>query len=161
MPPDLEHLARRLVEASADSGDRVVTAESCTAGLIGVCLASVPRSSEVFLGSFVTYRAAMKTDALGVSADLIEEQTPYHPEVARRMALGALERAQHATVALAVTGVGGPGPDCGKPQGLVYVAVVKRGEEPRVEEHRFPGSPKEVLAQAVRTALRMGLGRTG
>jgi len=161
LPSDLEHLARRLVAASAGSGDRVVTAESCTAGLIGVCLASVPGSSEVFAGSFVTYRSAMKGDALGVPADLIEEQTPYHPEVARRMALGALERAKHATVALAVTGVGGPGPDCGKPQGLVYVAVAKRGEEPRVEEHRFPGSPKEVLAHTIRAALLMGLGRTG
>ena len=152
LPPDLERLAERLVAASAESGDRLVTAESCTAGLIGVCLASVPRSSEVFAGSFVTYRAAMKTDALGVPAELIAEKTPYHPEVARRMALGALERAKHATVALAVTGVGGPGPDCGKPQGLVYLAAVRRGEDPRVEEHRFSGTPREVLAQTVRAA---------
>lgn len=161
VPSDLEDLAKRLVAASGASGDRLVTAESCTAGLIGTCLASAPQSSEVFAGAFVTYRKDMKTDALGVPADLIERETPYHPEVARRMALGALDRTERATVALAVTGVGGPGPDCGKPQGLVYIAVAKRGEEPCVEEHRFPGSPKEVLAATIRAALLMGLGRTG
>jgi nicotinamide-nucleotide amidase len=161
VPSDIEDLAKRLVASSGASGDRLVTAESCTAGLIGTCLASVPQSSEVFAGAFVTYRKDLKTDALGVPADLIEQLTPYHPEVARRMALGALERATRATVALAVTGVGGPGSDCGKPQGLVYIAVARRGEEPHVAEHRFPGSPKEVLGATIRTALVMGLSRTG
>jgi nicotinamide-nucleotide amidase len=156
-PSDVEALAARLVEALGAEEGRLVTAESCTSGLIGACVASVPGSYDAFAGGFVTYRKDMKGDALGVPQDLIREKTPYHPEVARLMALGALDRAGHATLALSVTGVGGPGSDCGKPQGLVYVAVCRRGEEPRIEEHRFPGSPKEVLAATIRAALVMGL----
>ncbi|WP_207477988.1 NAD(+) synthase [Arenibaculum pallidiluteum] len=156
-PADAETMAKRLVAALRASGDRIVTAESCTSGLIGSCVASVPDSSEAFAGSFVTYRTEMKTDVLGVPEALLRERTPYDPEVARQMALGALREAPHATMALAVTGVGGPGADCGKPAGLVYVAVVRRDAEPRVEEHRFPGSPKEVLAATIRRALAMGL----
>ncbi|MGQ9370665.1 NAD(+) synthase [Azospirillum sp. ST 5-10] len=155
LPADVHALATGLVEASKRSGDRLVTAESCTAGLLGQALAAAPGSSEVVSGAFVTYRSAMKTDALGVPAELLRALTPYHAEVARRMAQGALERAPDASVALAVTGVGGPDAQCGKPPGLVYLAVLRRGGEPRVEEHRFPGSPKEVLAAALRASLAL------
>ncbi len=161
VPADAAALAERLVGACAASGDRVVTAESCTAGLIGSCLASVPGSTDAFEGAFVTYRMDLKSDALGVPAELIGAVTPYHPEVARRMATGALDRAPHASLALAVTGVGGPGPDCGKPAGLVYIAAARRGGEPRVEEHRFSGSPKTVLGATIRAALALGLSLAG
>ncbi|WP_029008680.1 NAD(+) synthase [Azospirillum halopraeferens] len=159
VPADATALACALVEACKASGDRVVTAESCTAGLIGSTLAAVPESSDVVEGAFVTYRTELKTDALGVPADLLDRLTPYHPEVAQRMAEGALARAPGATLALAVTGVGGPGPRCGKPPGLVYIAVARRGAAVRVEERRFEGTPKEVLAATLRAALALALDR--
>jgi PncC family amidohydrolase len=156
-PADAEALATRLAEALAAEGERLVTAESCTAGLIGAAVAAAPGSSDVFEGGFVTYRTELKTDALGVSAKLLRERTPYHAEVACRMAEGALARAPGATLALAVTGVGGPGPECGKPAGLVYIAAALRDLPPRVEEHRFSGTPRAVLAATVRTALALGI----
>jgi PncC family amidohydrolase len=136
---------------------RLVTAESCTAGLLAACVAGAPGSSGVLEGSFVTYCSSLKSDALGVPAELIEEKTPYHPEVARQMASGALDRAPCASLALAVTGVGGPGPHEGKPAGLVYVGAALRGHAPHVEEHHFSGRPKEVLAATIRAALHLGL----
>ncbi|WP_205574647.1 NAD(+) synthase [Indioceanicola profundi] len=154
-PADLHHMAQRLVTALQRRGDKLVTAESCTAGLIGASLAACSGASDVFAGGYATYRMDMKTAALGVPAELLKEKTPYHPEVAISMATGALERTGPATIAIAVTGVAGPGPDCGKPQGLVYIAVARRGQEPIVEEHRFTGPPQEVLSKTIRTSLTM------
>jgi nicotinamide-nucleotide amidase len=120
-------------------------------------VAGAPGSSGVLEGSFVTYCSSLKSDALGVSDALVREKTPYHPEVARQMATGALDRAPCASVALSVTGVGGPGPHEGKPAGLVYIGAALRGREPVAEEHHFTGRPKEVLAAAIKAALRLGM----
>lgn len=154
---ELQDLANQLADALQESERRLVTAESCTAGLLAACVAGAPGSSGVLEGSFVTYCSSLKSDALGVSAELIEEETPYHPEVARQMASGALDRAPCASLALAVTGVGGPGPHEGKPAGLVYIGAALRGHEPHVEEYHFSGRPKEVLAATIRAALHLGL----
>lgn len=158
---ELQDLANRLAEALKASERRLVTAESCTAGLLAACVAGAPGSSGVLEGSFVTYCSSLKSDALGVPAEMIREKTPYHPEVARQMAAGALDRAPCASLALSVTGVGGPGPHEGKPAGLVYVGAALRGAEPVAEEHRFSGHPKQVLAAAIRAALRLGLETVG
>jgi NAD+ synthetase len=154
---ELQDLANQLADALKASDRRLVTAESCTAGLLAACVAGAPGSSGVLEGSFVTYCSSLKSDALGVPAELIEEKTPYHPDVARRMASGALDRAPCASLALSVTGVGGPGPHEGKPAGVVYIGAALRGLEPTAEDHHFSGRPKEVLAAAIRAALHLGM----
>jgi nicotinamide-nucleotide amidase len=153
---ELQDLANQLAGALRTSERRLVTAESCTAGLLAACIAGAPGSSGVLEGSFVTYCSSLKSDALGVSAELIAEKTPYHPEVARQMAAGALDRAPCASLALSVTGVGGPGPHEGKPADLVYVGAALRGRDPVAEEHQFSGRPKQVLAAAIKAALQLG-----
>lgn len=150
-------LGQRLAQRLSDKGMHVVTAESCTAGLLGACIAAAPGSSSVLEGSIVAYCPSMKVDALGVSDALIEEKTVYDPEVARLMAEGALERAQRAQLALAVTGVAGPEPDQGKPVGLVYIATLRRGRKAEVTECHFVGQPKEIMAATVHKALRLAL----
>lgn len=154
---DLPRLAHELVEALEANGLRLVTAESCTAGLLGACVAEAPGSSTVLEGSITTYCSSTKTDVLGVSAALIESETPYCAEVAIGMARGALEKVPGASLALSVTGVAGPGPDQGKPAGLVFIGGARRGAEPICEEHRFEGRPQDVLAASVASALRIGL----
>jgi NAD+ synthetase len=154
---DLPELALRLVRAAAEEELRIVTAESCAAGLIAACLAEAPGSSGALEGAIVTYCSSMKVDALGVDAALIDRETPYHPDVAIQMAQGALERAPAAGLALAVTGVAGPAPDLGKPAGLVYVAAARRDGKARVEELRIEGRRRRVLAGSVAAALRLGL----
>jgi NAD+ synthetase len=154
---ELPILAHRLVAAAAEKGIRIATAESCTAGLVAACLAAAPGSSKALEGSFVCYCSSMKSDALGVDPDLIARETPYHPDVARAMAEGALARAPAAGLALSVTGVAGPASDEGKPAGLVYVGVARRGGAVEAEEHRFEGRPRDVLAATVVAALRLGM----
>ncbi|AZQ67591.1 NAD(+) synthase [Silicimonas algicola] len=150
-------LGQRLANELADKKIRVVTAESCTAGLLGACIAATPRSSSVLEGSFVAYSPSMKIDALGVPDALIQERTVYDPEVARAMAEGALQRAKGAGLAIAITGVAGPEPDEGKPVGLVYIATLHRSGTPQVTECHFSGQPREIVAETVRKALNLGL----
>ena len=148
---------QRLALALAARKMRLVTAESCTAGLLAACVAATPGSSAVLEGGFVTYRPSMKTDALGVREALIRDRTVYDPDVAQAMAQGALDRAQAADLAIAVTGVAGPQPDQGKPVGLVHIATLRRGGAARVTECHFGGQPKEIVAAAIRKALELGL----
>jgi NAD+ synthetase len=148
---------QRLAQALAARNMRLVTAESCTAGLLAACVAGAPGSSSVLEGAVVAYRPSMKTDALGVREALIRERTVYDPDVARAMAGGALERASAANLAIAITGVAGPGPDQGKPCGLVYIATLRRGGNADVTECHFDGKPPEVVAATIRRALELGL----
>ena len=153
----LATLGQRLANRLGEKEITVVTAESCTAGLLGACIAAVARSSSVLEGSFVAYRPEMKVDALGVPDALIQEKTVYHPDVARAMAEGALQSAKGAGLAIAITGVAGPEPDQGKPVGLVYIATLRRGGTPQITECHFSGQPKEIVAATVREALQLGL----
>ncbi len=154
---ELPLLAHRLLGVAAARGIKIATAESCTAGLVAACLAAAPGSSRTLEGSFVSYCASMKSGVLGVDEDLLARETAYHPDVARAMAEGALARAPAAGLALSVTGVAGPAPDEGRPPGLVYVGAALRGGTVEVEEHRFEGRPRDVLAAAVAAALSLGL----
>ncbi|NDV87958.1 NAD(+) synthase [Aurantimonas aggregata] len=154
---EIAALGQRLAHALAEKDMRVVTAESCTAGLLGACVAAAPGSSSVLEGSFVTYRPSMKIDALGVSSALIRNRTVYDPDVARAMAEGALQRAKAAELAIAITGVAGPEPDQGKPVGLVYIATLLAGGTAEVTECHFGGQPKEIVAATIRKALHLSL----
>jgi NAD+ synthase len=156
-PADIKTCAHRLCQRLADRDMRLVTAESCTGGLLAGSLAETSGSSGMLEGSFVTYRPSLKIAALGVSEALIAERTVYDPEVARQMATGALQASPEADLALAITGVAGPGPDQGKPAGHVCIAAVRRGQPPTVRACQFEGGPQAVLAAAICTALRMGI----
>jgi len=155
-PADIASRARKLCALLAAQNLRIITAESCTGGLLAACLSEPSGSARFLVGSFVTYRPSLKIAALGVSAELIAARTVYDPDVARQMASGALEGAPEADLALAITGVAGPGPDQGKPAGLVFIAAALRGGVPVVRECRFEGAPQAVIAGAMRTALEMG-----
>ncbi|MCE6951850.1 NAD(+) synthase [Cereibacter sphaeroides] len=154
---ELQDLAAHLVRALKAQDRRLVTAESCTAGLIAACVSGVPGCSDTLEGAFVVYRPSMKIAALGVPEALIAECTVYHPDVAKRMAEGALAAAPEADLAIAVTGVAGPGEDQGHPPGHVCLAAALRGRETRVTRHLFPGTPAQVLSRTVDRALREGL----
>ncbi|MGE0611517.1 MAG: CinA family protein [Hyphomicrobiales bacterium] len=119
--------ARNLLDACRDRGLTLVTAESCTGGLIAATLTDVPGSSDVVDRGFVTYSNAAKNKVLGVPAAMLKKHGAVSEEVARAMAEGAMKRAG-SDIAVSVTGIAGPGggsPE--KPVGLVHFAAARKG----------------------------------
>jgi nicotinamide-nucleotide amidase len=105
----------------------LAVAESCTGGLLGERITSVPGSSDYFLGGFITYASRMKVDWLGVPEKIIEEFGAVSSEAAEAMARGARRRSG-ATYALSITGVAGPDAGGEKvPVGTVYVGLADAG----------------------------------
>ena len=132
----------------------LVTAESCTGGLIAARLTSLPGSSQSFLGGFVTYTDMQKQKVLGVSADLLAEHTAVCEEVAAAMADGARERTG-ATYALSTTGYAGPDGGTEKdPVGTVYVGV-SAPHETIVQRIQHGGDRERVRTYSTQSALNI------
>jgi len=131
----------------------LVTAESCTGGMLSMLLTEVPGSSDVFERGFITYSNASKTESLGVDAGLIREHGAVSKEVAEALALGALAKS-HADVAVAITGVAGPGKSEKKPAGLVFIAfATKQYKDTVVVKLQLKGGRAAVRRQSVDKAL--------
>jgi nicotinamide-nucleotide amidase len=151
-----------LVVKAKNAGLRVATAESCTGGLVSAAITDVPGSSDVFDRGFVTYSNAAKTDLLGVPAAVIAAHGAVSAETAKAMAEGALAHSL-ADVAVAVTGVAGPGGGSAeKPVGLVHFACARRGADTVLVERRFgPLARAEIREAAVGQALDLLLEAVG
>jgi len=135
--PRLIAQAAALLEACRERGVLIATAESCTGGLVAATLTAVPGSSEVVERGFVTYSNAAKSEMLGVPAWLIERHGAVSEDVARAMVGGALTHSR-ATIAVAVTGIAGPGGGTAeKPVGLVHIAAARSDETVRHERALF------------------------
>ncbi len=106
--PDLVALARRVVDENRRMGRTIALAESCTGGLVSAAITEIPGSSEVFEASFITYSNEIKQELLKVSQDVLETFGSVSIATAWAMAQGALARS-HAHVAVAITGIAGPG----------------------------------------------------
>jgi len=158
MIPDLLSDAERLLEACRARGKKIVTAESCTGGLIAASLTEIPGASDVLERGFVTYSNMAKNECLGVPLGLIAAHGAVSEDVARAMADGALAHS-HADIAIAVTGITGPGGGSAeKPVGLVWFGCARRGGATISARHVFPGDRAEVRRATVAEALAM-LGR--
>ncbi len=130
-------LAEEVLRLARSHGLTIATAESCTGGLVAGALTEVPGASEVLNRGFVTYSNAAKTEMLGVPAALIEGHGAVSESVARAMAEGACSAARTA-IAVAITGVAGPGGGTeAKPVGLVHFAACRRGRPTLHRERRF------------------------
>lgn len=105
---DLAALASRVLELARHSGLRIVTAESCTGGMLSSLLTDIEGLSSCFERGFAVYSDDAKTEMLGVEPKLIERYGAASAEVARAMAQGALARSL-AQIAVAITGFAGPG----------------------------------------------------
>ncbi|MFN6999238.1 MAG: CinA family protein [Elioraea tepidiphila] len=153
--PALLTEAEALLALYRAHGLRLVTAESCTGGLIAATLTAIAGSSDVVERGFVTYSNEAKAEMLGVDPGLIAEVGAVSEQVARAMVAGALARSR-ADVALSVTGIAGPGgATATKPVGLVFLGVWRRGSEPVVDRHVFPGDRAAVRGASVAAAFRL------
>jgi nicotinamide-nucleotide amidase len=155
-PPDLDARAAELIDRLRGAGLMLATAESCTGGLIAGLITSVSGSSDVLDCGFVTYSNGAKARMIGVPPDLIQRHGAVSAEVARAMAEGALAHSA-ADMAVAVTGVAGPGGgSAAKPVGLVHCAAARRGRETVSRELRLGDiGRQEVRIETVRVAVAM------
>jgi len=141
---DLEH---RIGDALVRAGQTVAVAESLTGGAISSRLSAIEGASDWFLGAVVAYGEEVKFALLGVDPGPV-----VNGSTARQMAAG-VARLLDAEVAVATTGVGGPGPHEGRRQGTVFVAVrTPDGED--IREYHFDGDPAEVVRQTTERALQ-------
>ena len=151
-------LARRLLAACEATGVRLVTAESCTGGLIAACLTEVPGSSSVLDRGLVAYADAAKQDLFAVPAASLRDHGAVSEAAARAMAEGALSRAPACDLAVAVTGIAGPGGGTAeKPVGLVHLAAVRRGLPTLHRAEVFRGDRSAVRLATVEAALLLAL----
>ena len=130
LPAELVEAARKVLEANRAAGRRVAVAESCTGGLVSAALTELPGSSDVFEAGFVTYSNETKGSVLKISDDVLETFGAVSIATAWSMAQAALN-ATRADVAVAVTGIAGPGGGSErKPVGTVVFARAERGADP-------------------------------
>jgi len=151
---DERSTAELVVDLLRDRGLTLGTAESCTGGLVAARITDVPGSSDVFLGSIVSYADSVKRDRLGVPDDVLAAHGAVSAETAEAMAAGA-RAALGVDVAVSVTGIAGPGGGTEeKPVGLVYLhAVGPDGELSRRLD--FPGDRETIRLRAAVAALHL------
>jgi nicotinamide-nucleotide amidase len=158
--PTLE-LARQVLARCGALGFRLAAAESCTGGLIIGCLTEIAGSSSVVDRGFVTYDDRAKQEMLGVPPDLLATAGAVSEETARAMAEGALARTD-VDVAIAVTGIAGPGGATPtKPVGLVHMAVALRNGPTLHRREVFEGDRGAVRQASVDATLALVLDALG
>jgi nicotinamide-nucleotide amidase len=154
---ELMHLAERVGRHLLKEGRHAATAESCSGGWIAKALTDIAGSSDWFVEGFVTYSNESKVRRLGVPRAVLQRHGAVSEATVRAMAAGALRRS-NAQVAVAVTGIAGPGGAVpGKPVGTVWLAwATRRRGAIRVATalRRFRGDRETVRRKTVRAALQ-------
>lgn len=127
-PTNIRNLALLTMDEAAERRVKIVTAESCTGGLIAGLFTEFAGSSKVLERGYVTYSNQAKADVLGVAGDVLADYGAVSEPVARLMAEGALENSR-ANLAIAVTGIAGPGGGTPmKPVGTVHLACARENK---------------------------------
>ncbi|GAO78709.1 MULTISPECIES: CinA family protein [unclassified Sphingopyxis] len=143
--------ATRVLANNRAAGRRVAVAESCTGGMVSVALTDIAGSSDVFSAGFVTYSAHAKQSQLDVSSEIIETFGEVSLATAWAMAAGALANSD-ADVAVAITGIAGPGGGSEKkPVGQVVFARALRGQDPDdyfTQRVQFESTDRAAIRQA-------------
>jgi nicotinamide-nucleotide amidase len=154
-PADIAQLAEKIISAYKAENLKIVTAESCTGGLIAGALTEIPGSSAVVERGFITYSNEAKREVLGVDTLALEQFGAVSAEVAAQMARGAVEFSL-ADVAVSVTGIAGPdGGSADKPVGLVYFGLASRQGTVMHYKCNFTGNRDAIRLQAVFEALKL------
>ncbi len=149
---DEQDLAALVLDRCRERAATITVAESCTGGMLGARLTSIPGSSDVFLGGVIAYADETKISLLGVSRELLSAHGAVSEEVARAMADGVRQRLG-ASIGIAITGVAGPGGGSAeKPVGLVWIAVCS-GSAVRAHGRVYVGDREEIRRRATQAAL--------
>jgi len=138
-----------------DRGLSLSVAESCTGGLLSKLITDAPGSSDYFQGGVISYSNEVKIRLLGVSPETLKKFGAVSSNTAREMADG-VRKALSTDIALAVTGIAGPGGGTPhKPVGLVFIALSRAGADCKAREFHFKGPRQEIRRQAAQEALAL------
>jgi PncC family amidohydrolase len=149
-----EELKEKLFSLLCERNLKISTAESCTGGMIGASITSIPGISAYYECGFVTYSNEAKQKLIGVNKETLDEFGAVSGETVLEMAQGALEKSG-ADIAVSVSGIAGPGGGTAeKPVGLVYIGCASEGKN-LFEKYIFKGNREEVRQQTVNSALEM------
>ena len=151
-------VSSRLAQLLTQRSLHIATAESCTLGGVCSALGAIPGASSYLQGGIVAYQTGLKTELLGVTAELIQTHHVVSPEVAQALALGATERLD-AEVGIGTTGLAGPGGgEPLHPVGQVCIASVYRsrdGLHTRSKTLQLQGSREENIHEALQLTLEL------
>ena len=153
MEPGDRELATSIVRRLESAAATVAVAESCTGGLLGAWITSVPGASTVFWGGVIAYADEAKVRLLSVAPHTLRTHGAVSENTAREMA-GGVRRLAGAQWGVGITGIAGPeGGTCGKPVGTVCIAV--DGDAPACRTYAFGGGRDDVRREAALEALRL------
>lgn len=149
-----EILVKEVGQALVAHDSMIVTAESCTGGMIAEALTEVAGSTAWFDRAYITYSYESKREMLGVNEMTIQKQGAVSQACVEEMALGALQQS-HAKVSVACSGIAGPGGGSpGKPVGTVWLAWAMQGNnEVITQKFHFDGNRQAVREQTTEAAL--------
>lgn len=151
---DYSALVQEIFEKLENKGWMLATAESCTGGLIGAAITEVSGSSAYYDRGFITYSNEAKMEMLGVSRETLGEHGAVSPQIAKKMAIGALKNS-NARISISVTGIAGPdGGSQEKPVGLVYIGIAMENGAIAFKNN-FEGNRLNVRQQTVEKALNL------
>ena len=154
-PMEINNRASSILKLCKKKGVTIVTAESCTGGLIAGCLTEIPGSSSVIDGGFVTYSNQAKMSMLSVKLEQLDQYGAVSEEVARSMAEGALGSSA-ADIAIACTGVAGPGGATNtKPVGLVHLSCALKKHPTLHKSCNFSGERSTIRLATVKAAFEL------
>lgn len=141
--------AAQILRAARSLGLRIATAESCTGGMVAVALTDLAGSSDVFDRGFVTYSNEAKVQLLAVSHQTLSDHGAVSEPVAREMAEGALTHS-NANLAVAITGIAGPGGSQFKPEGRVCFGLARHGKPTEVATVDFGALGRAAVRESAR-----------
>ena len=151
----VQELIQLLAQKMTGNGLKLVTAESCTGGMLSHWMTAFPGSSTWYECGFVTYSNDSKISILGVAPQALDEFGAVSVQVAEQMALGALDHSL-ANLAVSITGIAGPsGGAESKPTGTVYISSARKGYSPCTKHHVFHGDRTSIREQSASAALRL------
>lgn len=150
---EIQQQVLSLSQQLMDQGKMLITAESCTGGLIGAVCTDLAGSSAWFYGGIISYHNEAKMQILKVPAATLDTVGAVSFETVEQMCIGALELG--GDISVAVSGVAGPsGGSIEKPVGTVIIGCLQKGEKPQVESFLFEGDRTHIREQTVLTALK-------
>ncbi|BCN92919.1 hypothetical protein THMIRHAM_07040 [Thiomicrorhabdus immobilis] len=152
-----ESLVSQVGKALVDYDSMVVTAESCTGGMIAEALTSIGGSTAWFDRAYITYSYESKREMLGVKEITIQKKGAVSQECVEEMALGALQQS-HAKVSVACSGIAGPtGGSPDKPVGTVWLAWAVQGKQEVISQRFLFDGDRQAIREKTTEAALMGI----